>query len=892
MRWILIPVFLPMIAFPSWAVKRMTVAQLEQVLVTDRVAHKSDIEIARKIGGIELSERLSDAALGRLNKQFPSGSQPAMELLLLADRSAFLDPPANELPAIPAPGAATQQQLLEAATRFAVETLPHLPNLLATRTTFSFDDSPQEVTKGGYLQRIGLHLIGSSKAEVSVRTERANPSTRTGAASSPAQGGLMTWGEFGSTLLIILSDSGQGKTTWSHWDQTSSGVAAVFHYEVPKIASHYEIDTPVEHIQPSGGSNRWARTGGMAAMAASSTTAVVRTKPSYQGSLWIDPASGTILRVTLVADLKGNSTIERGAILVEYGPVPIADKEVICPLRSLALSSAPATVNTSLEGAATEWLNENLFSDYHMFASTSRILNEQATASALSTTPITASENNDQASPVAQQRSHPETNPTMPVPQQAATPSVRVPSDGPTTTPVAKVETPEQNAASNATNLPHEQPPPAASLPAAPSTSLSARSQPQPSSPAPVTPPSKAEAQSSAPLIELSVNRVLVPVEVRDKQGRPVGDLKKEDFQVFDEGKPRPVFAFNVEKRGAVGSRAAVAAESDRQPPTHDNAATQTSILPERITVLLFDDRHLIFEDMTYVQKAALKALDAALSGSDVAAVVSISGKINSGLTRDRAKLQNAIMSLRPQGIYAIDTDCPKVDYYQADLIENKRDPAALKDLVSQIMTVCSPNTPENLAERLADSAAAHSLSAGREDVLGTYATLKELVRRMATLPGQRSLLLVSDGFLPIEEEARYAESQVLDLAMQSNVTINAIDARGLYATSMTASDDTRGRNPGKVEEYRQSSMRMAEEAMGELADGTGGTFFHNSNDMEAGFKAITQAPEVVYMLELPLDGVKANGSYHCLEVKVDREGTEVQARRGYFMTKPEKPKK
>jgi VWFA-related protein len=108
----------------------------------------------------------------------------------------------------------------------------------------------------------------------------------------------------------------------------------------------------------------------------------------------------------------------------------------------------------------------------------------------------------------------------------------------------------------------------------------------------------------------------------------------------------------------------------------------------------------------------------------------------------------------------------------------------------------------------------------------------------------------------------------------------------------MTASDDTRGRNPGKVEEYRQSSMRMAEEAMGELADGTGGTFFHNSNDMEAGFKAITQAPEVVYMLELPLDGVKANGSYHCLEVKVDREGTEVQARRGYFMTKPEKPKK
>ena len=315
-------------------------------------------------------------------------------------------------------------------------------------------------------------------------------------------------------------------------------------------------------------------------------------------------------------------------------------------------------------------------------------------------------------------------------------------------------------------------------------------------------------------------------------------------------------------------------------------------MLPERITVLLFDDLHLTFEDMTYVKKAASNALDAMLSGSDVAAVVSISGKVNSGLTRDRAKLQDAIMSIQPQGIYQTDTaDCPKIDYYQADLIENKRDYAALKDVVSQIMTVCSPKTPEDIAEGLADSTAMHALSFGRQDILNTYTTLKEVVRRMAKLPGQRSLLLVSDGFLPIEEEARYAESQVMDLAVQSNVSINAIDARGLYIGSITASDDTRGRSPGQIEEYRRSSVRMAEHSMGELADGTGGTFFHNNNDLRAGFKAITEAPEVVYMLELPLDGVKANGSYHRLEVRVDREGLEVQARRGYFMPRPEKRK-
>jgi VWFA-related protein len=196
------------------------------------------------------------------------------------------------------------------------------------------------------------------------------------------------------------------------------------------------------------------------------------------------------------------------------------------------------------------------------------------------------------------------------------------------------------------------------------------------------------------------------------------------------------------------------------------------------------------------------------------------------------------------------------------------------------------------MAQGLAHSAAMRTLNMGRQDVLDTYATIEEIVRRMATLPGQRSLLLVSSGFLPIEQEARFAESQVIDLAGESNVIINAIDARGLYTASMNADDDTRGRSPAQVADYRRNSMTAAETAMRELADGTGGTCFHNSNDLEAGFMAITGVPDVGYLLELPLDGVKANGAYHRLEVRVDRTGMDVQARRGYFMPKPVKHKK
>ena len=79
---------------------------------------------------------------------------------------------------------------------------------------------------------------------------------------------------------------------------------------------------------------------------------------------------------------------------------------------------------------------------------------------------------------------------------------------------------------------------------------------------------------------------------------------------------------------------------------------------------------------------------------------------------------------------------------------------------------------------------------------------------------------------------------------------------------------------------------------MAELADGTGGTYFHNSNDLQGGFQALTVAPEYVYLLELSPENLKADGAYHHLKVKVDRNGVKLQARRGYYAPAPAKKKK
>jgi VWFA-related protein len=250
-------------------------------------------------------------------------------------------------------------------------------------------------------------------------------------------------------------------------------------------------------------------------------------------------------------------------------------------------------------------------------------------------------------------------------------------------------------------------------------------------------------------------------------------------------------------------------------------------------------------------------------------------------------------MSLQPRSLYTGSAgECPKIEYYEADLIENKHDGAAFAKVLAQVFA-CDPalNKQRDLevAQSMVDSAARRVLTVGEQDVQVTLAAIKEFVRRMAKLPGQRTLILLSPGFVSITPQALGWESEIMDLAARSNVTINALDARGLY----TGVTDIRERGAGQIiDSTHFAAMTRAEDVMSELADGTGGAFFHHSNDLGAGFKSLTDAPEVVYVLELSPDGVKPDGSYHRLQVKVDREGMRLQARQGYSAPKQEKNKK
>ena len=86
--------------------------------------------------------------------------------------------------------------------------------------------------------------------------------------------------------------------------------------------------------------------------------------------------------------------------------------------------------------------------------------------------------------------------------------------------------------------------------------------------------------------------------------------------------------------------------------------------------------------------------------------------------------------------------------------------------------------------------------------------------------------------------------------------------------------------------------MSLNENIMAELAAGTGGIYFHNSNDLEGGFHRLTAAPAYLYLLEFSAGNVKQNGSYHRLKVKVNQDDLTVQSRKGYIAPKAPKKKK
>jgi hypothetical protein len=361
MVWIL---FIAM-TLPAYAVEQVTVEQLEQKLAAQQPSKADkpfqalrDDQLAQLVGNLVLTERLSDARLERINQNLLPGRLCKQALQLLAYRSAFLDPPADELPTLPPPDAEAQKRMISAAGGKVLRNLKQLPNFFATRTTTHYSGVPPDMNTNSLLMRLGVFSEGVSTREITFRDgEEVIDPMKAKPAEPEMEPGLESWGEFGPEPVMILMDALQSTIDYHHWEKMLTGLVAVFHYSVPRGRSHYDV-----HYKCP-------------------TNEAFHDTPPYHGSFSIDPATGALMRITLETESQADDPITHIASIIEYSPMEIGERSYICPVRSLVTmveeaSACAAKHHNPKMAQPILMINRTNFTDYHRLGSTSRLLND------------------------------------------------------------------------------------------------------------------------------------------------------------------------------------------------------------------------------------------------------------------------------------------------------------------------------------------------------------------------------------------------------------------------------------------------------------------------------------------------------------------------------------
>jgi VWFA-related protein len=413
------------------------------------------------------------------------------------------------------------------------------------------------------------------------------------------------------------------------------------------------------------------------------------------------------------------------------------------------------------------------------------------------------------------------------------------------------------------------------------------------------------QTRESSPNFSLRVERNLVVVRVvaRDSAGKLRGDLSQNDFLLFDNGKPQTIMHFAVEHAFPEAS-AGTPPALPPQPGAPPGEGVERSPKPLRYLALYFDDVHMDFDQIVRTRDAAERYLGKELRGGDHVGIFTSSGHNGVDFTRDPEKIHANLAALQPRPVVQQGANpCPNISEYQAYLMVERHDPDATEFAVRDLLNCQFNNDPRmyKQAQEGAQSEAFRRMS--EADVESEYSLreMEQVIRRMATLPGQRTLVMISPGLLTITLQAHV--DQIMDRALRSNVIINTLEARGLDASPALPLGDATEQAfvpmnnpalrlpPTVTSDLAAAKARWVNEAflvlddpLAEFAGDTGGVFFHNNNSMDEGFERVGSFPSVYYTLAFSPVNLKRDGRFHTIKVKLARPGGfEVEARRGYF---------
>ena len=343
--WILVVL---MTVSPAWAAKKITVQELKQTLISLQQAKKGDEEVSLRLKEVELSEELTQGAINDLAQYLP-GPLSGEQINILQGRSAILAPPASDLPAAPAPDLAAQKAILGKAVDYVTKVYMQNPHLSADKTTSRFQDGVENIrTNSGmtnnmpnighawdlpnmYMRFLGTHTeqVESDKGvEKPIIVKNKVPW---------GQNGQISEGGLGPVLSIILEEAAAGgKLNWLRWETVNGKQTAVFSFSVDKKKSHYEVNYCCFPVTSDTG--RYGYEGVEANLQYVTDWKPFKTVVGYRGEFFIDPDSGTVVRIVTQAALKPTDFVHQEDMRIDYGPVSVGDKTYVMPVDSFTIT--------------------------------------------------------------------------------------------------------------------------------------------------------------------------------------------------------------------------------------------------------------------------------------------------------------------------------------------------------------------------------------------------------------------------------------------------------------------------------------------------------------------------------------------------------------------------
>jgi tetratricopeptide (TPR) repeat protein len=336
--------------------KKITVAQLQDLLSGFQHDKKSDAEVAAQLKQMELTDELTTATMNSMASLVP-GPLSTEQMYVLEARSSILAPPDTDLPKAPSPDAAAQQAMLAKAADFASKTYPQLPHLTAGKMTARFQDGVEATPGYG-----GMHAGMSdnndpifNQASLYVRLMNSHTSqTESDHGIEKIAEDKTKWGPNGMVASVgpvltlktaVQEIMANGNPTWLRWETVNGIRIAVYTFAVDKKKAHFSInyccfpDTDTVgtiHYSATASASGTHTPGGN--LQNSVDWKNFKTSSGYHGELFVDPNSGTIVRLITEADLKPTDFVHYEDIRTDYAPMPIGGKTLVVPIRSFTLA--------------------------------------------------------------------------------------------------------------------------------------------------------------------------------------------------------------------------------------------------------------------------------------------------------------------------------------------------------------------------------------------------------------------------------------------------------------------------------------------------------------------------------------------------------------------------